>query len=130
LAASAPFANINRAVLWAARSIPAGKVSTAADIGKAFNIPPRHVAYILSQLGADEREFVPAHRIVPGNGVFPAHAMRTDSQRSATALLRREGVELDPRGKIVTYDACRMHWPDTWATTIWAEESDGPWSGQ
>jgi methylated-DNA-protein-cysteine methyltransferase related protein len=128
LAGSEAYENIKRAVLWAARSIPEGKVSTAADIGRAFNIPARHAAYILSQLRPEEREVVPVHRVVPKGGAFPKPDKRTNMHRSAIALLAREGIEFDARGRIVGFSVRRIIWPDGWAATIWAEESDGPWN--
>jgi alkylated DNA nucleotide flippase Atl1 len=128
VAGSEAFANIKRADLWAARSIPPGKVSTAVDIGAAFNIPARHAAYILSQLRPDEREIVPVHRVVPKDGAFPRPEKRTEAHRSAIGLLAMEGVHLDPKGRISGFAARRVEWPDNWTGTIWTEETDGPWN--
>jgi alkylated DNA nucleotide flippase Atl1 len=123
---SEAFANIKRAVLWAARSIPEGKVSTAADIGRAFNIPARHAAYILSQLRPEERELVPVHRVVLKYSTIPKPDERTDMNRSAISLLAREGTEIDSRGRVVGFSARRMIWPDGWAATIGPKRPTAP----
>ena len=120
------FANIKRAVLRAARSIPAGRVSTATDIAQAFDIPARHAACILSQLRPDRRVMVPVHRGMSKNGTFPRPDKRTDAHRPAIGLLARESIERDSPGRVDGFPSRRMIWSDTWADTIWAKETDSP----
>ena len=93
---SAAFIRIRQEVLEVVHHVPSGRISTYADIGSALEVMPRHVAYILSQLSATEREAVPWHRVVSSGGLIPA---RTDRELQA-ALLRSEGVVVTERFSI------------------------------
>jgi methylated-DNA-protein-cysteine methyltransferase related protein len=121
---SIAYANLKRAVLAYVRDVPQGRVTTAADLGRALNLPARHVAHLLSQLDADEAESVPCHRVVPKDGRLPREAKSTPAQKLARARLLRERLVLDRQDRIADFEARRIVWPDTHATTIWADEPE------
>lgn len=64
MAKSPFFARIKADVLTIVASIPEGSVVTFRDIGAHLDVMPRHVAYILKMLDAEERAAFPAERVV------------------------------------------------------------------
>ncbi|WPB86228.1 hypothetical protein [Sediminicoccus rosea] len=64
MAKSPFFARIKADVLTIVASIPEGGVVTFRDIGAHLDVMPRHVAYILKMLDAEERAAFPAGRVV------------------------------------------------------------------
>lgn len=64
MAKSPFFARIKADVLMIVASIPEGQVVTFRDIGAHLDVMPRHVAYILKRLDAEERATFPAERVV------------------------------------------------------------------
>ena len=64
MAKSPFFARIKADVLTIVASIPEGQVVTFRDIGAHLDVMPRHVAYILKMLDAEERAAFPADRVV------------------------------------------------------------------
>ena len=64
MAKSPFFARIKADVLTIVASIPEGGVVTFRDIGAHLDVMPRHVAYILKMLDAEERAAFPADRVV------------------------------------------------------------------
>jgi methylated-DNA-protein-cysteine methyltransferase related protein len=74
-------------VLTISRLIPAGRVTSFADIGRHLDVVPRHIAYILSQLDTIERETVPWHRVIAANG--------TASSAQQLSLLHDENITLE-----------------------------------
>lgn len=64
MAKSPFFARIKADVLTIVASIPDGGVVTFRDIGAHLDVMPRHVAYILKMLDAEERAAFPAGRVV------------------------------------------------------------------
>lgn len=122
MAGSPAFALIRRAVLAAARSIPAGRLSTSAALGLALNLPARHVAFILAKLSEEEAELVPSHRMVPSSLRLRA----TAEGRRQAALLRSEGVNVDADLRVVDGASRLVDWPDTWRATVWADETEFP----
>jgi methylated-DNA-protein-cysteine methyltransferase-like protein len=68
MAKSPFFARIKADVLTIVASIPEGGVVTFRDIGAHLDVMPRHVAYILKMLDAEERAAFPADRVVAKAG--------------------------------------------------------------
>lgn len=93
-AKSLAFARMKAALLALVGDIPSGRIAEVGAVAIALNIPPRHVAYILSQLSADERAVVPWHRVVPKDGKFSALAKRTVRQNEQILALTTEGLDI------------------------------------
>jgi methylated-DNA-protein-cysteine methyltransferase related protein len=123
LSGSDTFRLMKRAVLRAARFVPEGSVTTAAEIGRALNIPARHVAYILAMLTDEERASVPAYRVVPKEGKFGPVAKRSAKLTEAVRRLGDEGVFVDAKGAIAGFGALFCKLPDTYARTRWEDEA-------
>jgi methylated-DNA-protein-cysteine methyltransferase-like protein len=94
MARSVAYLRIRTHVLAIARAVPEGKVVTHEDIGQFLDVMPRHVAYILATLTADEREVLPWHRVVGTNGELkePNPGAKGPTQAD---LLERDGVPLN-----------------------------------
>lgn len=116
------FERIKRELLAIVRLTPIGRVVTVPDVAASLNIPPRHAAYIISQLTADEKEMVGSHRVVPRDGRFPSAAKRSAPQIEQLRLLAAEGVMIDAKGLILEFEAVRIEPPMDHAGTIWADE--------
>jgi methylated-DNA-protein-cysteine methyltransferase related protein len=123
VAGSQAFALLKRAVLRAARFVPQGRVTTAAEIGRALNIPARHVAYILAMLTEEERSGIPAHRVVPKDGKFGKAANRSLKTASSIQALAAEGTVPDPSGAVTDFKLRYLTLPDTYAQTRWDDEA-------
>ena len=119
---SRAFANMKRALLALVSEIPAGKVVQLGDVGHALNIPPRHVAYILSQLTPDEAAMVAWHRVVPKDGVFPKPEKQTARQTLQVSKLFADGISFDGGHNMMSLETCSISLSDTHVTTIWADE--------
>jgi methylated-DNA-protein-cysteine methyltransferase related protein len=117
-AKSLAFARMKAALLALVTDIPPGKVAQVGDIALALNIPPRHVAYILSQLHEDEAAFVPWHRVVPAGGKFPIAAKRSDRQNRQIDALHRDGLDYE----LTDFSLYIWSLPDTHKATFWADE--------
>jgi methylated-DNA-protein-cysteine methyltransferase related protein len=123
LSGSDTFKLMKRAVLRAARFVPEGRVTTAAEVGRALNIPARHVAYILAMLTDEVRAGVPAYRVVPKDGKFGAVEKRSAKLTEAVRRLGDEGVFVDAKGAISGFGALFCKLPDTYVHTRWEDEA-------
>jgi methylated-DNA-protein-cysteine methyltransferase related protein len=123
LSGSDTFKLMKRAVFRAARFVPEGKVTTAAEIGRALNIPARHAAYILAMLTDEERTSVPAHRVAPKDGKCGKPETRTAQQSEAVKRLAMEGVLLDAKGAVFGFTDRFCKLPDTYVGTRWDDEA-------
>lgn len=97
---SSAFARIRRDVIELTLNIPFGRVATYRELGATLAVMPRHVAYILASLKADESEVVPWYRVVGAEGeLIP---LERDRERALLQrrLLRAEGVEVTRDGKV------------------------------
>jgi methylated-DNA-protein-cysteine methyltransferase-like protein len=98
------FARIRADVLAITRAVPRGELVSFVDVGHHLDVVPRHVAYILANLGSADEAAVPWHRAVPADGWLKTpkadHAGRTQA-----ALLEAEGVILDHDRRIVNLAA-------------------------
>ena len=124
MAESAAYSRMRKALLALVREIPAGRVCELPALARALNIPPRHAAYIMSALTAEEAALLAWYRVVPAAGRFlPA---KLENQRVAEQIrrLEREGIGLGARGMIIGWPAPAWTPPDTHASTIWADEED------
>lgn len=97
MAGSAAYARIRRDVLAITAAIPAGRVVTHAAIGAHLDVVPRHVAYILAMLTAEEKDALPWHRVVGADGAVRTPRPGATSQAS---LLLADGVSLGPDGRV------------------------------
>lgn len=119
---STVFDRIKRELLSLVQSIPNGKVAELSNVSAALNVPPRHVAYIISQLTEDEQDMVGWHRVVPTGGRFPPQAKRSSRHAKQLTLLAAEGVSLDPAGKVMDFERLVAELTIENASTIWADE--------
>lgn len=115
---SLAFARMKAALLAYVCDIPVGRVVEICALATALNIPPRHVAYMLSQLRDDERQVVPWHRVVPTACKWPALAKQSTRQIQQIAALELEGVKADA----TTVQTLAWPLPDTHDATLWADE--------
>ena len=122
---SIAYANMKRALFAAVSAIPAGRVVELRTLAAALNIPPRHAAFILSKMTADEAEMIPAHRVVPQWGDFGRPEGRKPSLARQLAQLKAEGHEVTAN-RHLTLSAARLWQPDErHRKTIWADEEEG-----
>jgi len=89
-------------------TVPPGRVTTYGDVAGALGSRrvARQVGFALAALPAD-RDDVPWHRVVSGKGVLSrrSHGDASDSQ---ILLLRAEGIDIDPHGRIVDFANLRF----------------------
>jgi len=88
--------------------VPPGRVTTYGDVGGALGSRrvARQVGFALAALPAD-RDDVPWHRVVSGRGRLSPRSHGAASDRQIL-LLRAEGVEVDPHGRIVDFARVRF----------------------
>lgn len=94
---SAAYARIRHDVLAIAAAVPPGRLVTHAAIGAHLDVMPRHVAYILAMLTAEEKDRLPWHRVVGADGTIRKPRPGATSQ---AALLLADGVSLGPDGRV------------------------------
>ena len=97
MARSAAYARIRRDVLAITAAVPTGRLVTHAAIGAHLDVVPRHVAYILSMLTAEEKDSLPWHPVVGADGAVRAPRPGATSQAS---LLLADGISLGPDGRV------------------------------
>lgn len=105
------YARSKAQVLQRTAAVPAGRVCTFQSIGEYLDVMPRQVAYLLSQLDAEEQQRVPWYRVVAADGTLGTPKQTKDGTTQAE-LLRAEGVAV--RGNRVE--------PDFAAVCITAEQ--------
>lgn len=96
------FARIKTHVLQIASAVPHGRLVTFSDVGAWLDVPPRHVAYVLSTLKPDEEAQTPWYRIVGTAGVVPLARTNAFDVRQKQ-LLTDEGVEIAASGQICNF---------------------------
>lgn len=101
---SKAFARIRAEVIRLVALVPAGKFTTYGSIAIHMNVVPRHVAFVLSHLTAEESAALPWHRIV---GAEARISPKMDAELAAHQRLRLEveGLQLDDKGFIQNADA-------------------------
>lgn len=119
---SLAFDRMRRALLATVRAIPPGKVVETARLGGALNIPARHVAYMLSQLSADEADLVPWHRVIPAGGDFGKPESRRPRHALQVTRLVAEGLGLPDGRRLALSPQHRWSPPDTHRDTFWADD--------
>ncbi len=97
---SAAFIRIKADVLNIVAAIPEGRVSTYRSIGAHLDVMPRHVAYILTMLTADEKARLPWYRVVADGGALGVPKF-DHSGRSQAERLQAEGI--DVLGKAIRF---------------------------
>ncbi len=88
---SPAFIRIKANVLKIVVAIPARKLCTFHSIGEHLDVMPRHVAYILSQLSAEEKMLYPWYRVVADHGRLATIKYHADG-RSQADCIRDEGL--------------------------------------
>lgn len=92
------YARIKQQALHIAGAVPPGRLLTYKGIGAWLDVVPRHVAYILARLDADEQAQIPWFRIVPENGVL------VRGKANAFGISQRQLLLGD--GLIISLDGC------------------------
>lgn len=94
--------DVRAEVLALIRTIPRGRATTYGTLGAALGLGPRQVARVLASLSAAESKALPWHRVVaePGRVSIPAGPAR----REQIARLKREGIDVDAKGKLRGFD--------------------------
>lgn len=95
------YARIKAQVLQLTAAVPAGRVCTFQSMGEYLDVMPRQVAYLLSQLDAEEQQRVPWYRVVAADGTLGTPKQAKDGTTQAE-LLCAEGVHV--RGNRVEPD--------------------------
>lgn len=93
-------------------------------MARALNIPPRHVAFLLTRLTGDEAELIAWHRIIPRGGDFGAPQKRSLRKERQIERLVAEGFELAQGRFLLVRDEHIWQPDDCHARTIWADEDD------
>jgi alkylated DNA nucleotide flippase Atl1 len=123
---SQAFVNLRYALIAAVQAIPAGKVVTLGLLSSALNVPPRHVAFLLSKLEREMPGALPQHRVIPKGGDFGPPAKRTVARTAQIAALCAEGHTLSA-DQVLLLEPYHHHTPDPrHQHTIWAT---GPATG-
>ncbi|WP_127143327.1 MGMT family protein [Pelagibacterium montanilacus] len=89
-------------------TVPPGRVTTAADLAAALDVPPKRVSMLLGALTRAERHGAPVHRVVPKQGRFKRPEDRTPVQLIQLVALEKEGLMLEGQ-RLAGFDALR--WP-------------------
>lgn len=111
MAGSAFFARIKAHVLEVTAAVPPGRVLCLTDLAAWLDVPPRHAAYILSQLTAEEQLAVPWYRVVPASGIV-APARTSHHGIPQLAMLAHEGVTAAPSGRLDRFGDVRIRIED------------------
>ncbi|WP_169977273.1 MGMT family protein [Tautonia rosea] len=104
---SPAFMRIKNDVLAIVGSIPEGRVTTFAAIGRHLDVMARHVAYILATLTDDEQDAIPWYRVLADGGTISKTRFETRG-REQLDRLRAEGLRFGPRHKVEGFD--RLFW--------------------
>lgn len=85
-------------IVEAIKSIPKGKVSSYRDVAMAAGFPngARQTVRVLHSLS--EKFSLPWHRVIRSNGTIAL--CEGEGRELQIALLRKEGVEVSPDGRI------------------------------
>ncbi len=119
---SLAFAKIRSDSLAAVCEVPAGRVTTFAEVGRVLEVMPRHVAYIIATLSDSELGTIPWHRIVGDDGVLTKKQLAARGKEHISRL-RAEGVAIGADGRI-------LNWPKVcWMWDVVGEKIGGPSRG-
>jgi methylated-DNA-protein-cysteine methyltransferase-like protein len=105
---SAAFQRIKSDVLTIAARVPAGRVTTFAEIGRYLDVMPRHVAYLLALPNDPAREAAPWYRVV-GEGGALGRPKRDFHGRTQAVLLIEEGLVITATGRVAAFAECLFH---------------------
>lgn len=101
---SPAFQRIRAEVVRLVGTIPPGKFSTYGAIAVHMNVAPRHVAFIMARLTAEESRRLPWHRVVGAEARISPN-MDAKLAREQRRRLQAEGLKVDTRGFIQNDDA-------------------------
>jgi methylated-DNA-protein-cysteine methyltransferase-like protein len=101
------YARIKAQLLEIIQAVPAGRVVTTSDIADWLDVPPRHVAFILTKLSPEEEAATPWFRAVLASGAVHKARVNTFGV-SQIELLQDEGVAIDPDGRLADFPMRRI----------------------
>jgi methylated-DNA-protein-cysteine methyltransferase-like protein len=102
---SQAFVRIRAEVIRLVALIPPGRFTTYGSIAVHMNDAARHVAFVLSNLTAEESQTLPWHRVVASDARLSPR-MADELRAIQQERLASEGLVIDPRGYIQDSDAC------------------------
>jgi methylated-DNA-protein-cysteine methyltransferase related protein len=100
---SPAFIRIKADVLKMVSAIPVGKLCSYRSIGEHLDVMPRHVAYILSQLGPEDKTRYPWYRVVADDGNLGVPKFGADGRTQAD-LLRDEGAIISAKNSVLNFE--------------------------
>lgn len=115
------FQRIRKALLDLVKDIPFGKVATVSSLAEALNIPPRHVAFILSGLIPSEQMLLPWHRVIPTKRDLGNRNNRAQKLETQLSQLVAEGIKLQDHRFVELYSTSDWQPPNTHRSTFWAD---------
>jgi methylated-DNA-protein-cysteine methyltransferase related protein len=118
---SPTFQRIRKAVLDLVKEIPFGKVVMVSSLAEALNIPPRHVAFILSGLTPSEQILLPCHRIIPAKRDLGNRNNRSQKLEAQSSELLAEGIKLQDYRLVELNSTSDWQPPTTHRSTFWAD---------
>lgn len=95
-------------VVELARRIPPGRVTTYGDLARAAGAGPmasQSITSVLSKAWNAGTKDIPFHRIVYAGGRI---WIDEDHRKSRMALYKKEGIEIDERGRVVDFEEKRV----------------------
>jgi methylated-DNA-protein-cysteine methyltransferase related protein len=118
---SPTFQRIRKALLDLVKDIPFGKVVTVSSLAEALNIPPRHVAFVLSGLIPSEQMLIPWHRVIPTKRDLGNRDNRAQKLEIQLSQLVAEGIKLQDHRLVELNSTSDWQPPNTHRNTFWAD---------
>jgi alkylated DNA nucleotide flippase Atl1 len=118
---SPTFQRIRKALLDLVNEIPFGKVVTVSSLSEALNIPPRHVAFILSGITPSEQILLPCYRIIPTKRDLGNRNNRSQKLEAQSSKLLAEGIKLQDYRLVELNSTSDWQPPTTYHSTFWAD---------
>ena len=87
--------------------IPPGRVATYGQIARVAGMPRHHRQVGRALRGLIDDGLVPWHRVVGAGGTISLRSADGSAEREQRQRLEREGVVLDPRGRV---SLARFQW--------------------
>lgn len=110
MAKSLAFARIRAEVMAAASAVPAGRVTTYGAIANHLEISARHVAFVMSRLGADEAKIIPWHRVIGAQGTLRQPTPSAISRQRKRLIA--EGVDVSTKGEVRDFEMLVFRWEE------------------
>lgn len=124
MAGSPAYARMRDALYDRLDALGAGELVLLDALAAALNLPPRHVASILSRIPPGEDELRPWWRVIPSAGRFPSAAKHSKRHQTQIGRLTAEGLAISGDGTIADLEK-RLTAPDMRdARRIWLEPDE------